>query len=231
MFRARRLIGLVLPTILSCFLLSTLLTGCSSANDANSNLDTESSAADQSLIQPPLVEEREFNKARKSVYLDIDDLTGTRVIRHNDTIKRFKDSAVAVKGQYLIHVETILNEKASAEWELQISSFYVGEVDYIHHYRLIFRSQDQRLTLDINQDQRKEQKFGDFDRKVAENSTINLNQNDAIMFCKIVEMDSAYMLFEGTAIFTPEGDIPDRAKLIYKDICTVYFGLLNDLKP
>jgi hypothetical protein len=129
----------------------------------------------------------------------------------------------------VIHVEAILNEKTSSEWEFQISSFYVGEVDYIHHYRLIFRSQDQRLTLDVSQDQRKENKMGD--KMLAESSSIILKQNEAITFCKIVEMDSAYMLFEGTAINTPAGDIPNQAKLIYKDICTVYFGLLNDLKP
>jgi hypothetical protein len=206
-----------------------LLTGCSGTSGDISNLDRESTTSDQTSIQPPLVEELEFNKARKKVYLDIEDLTGTRVIRHNDTIDRFKQSAIQVKGQYVIHVEAILNEKTSSEWEFQISSFYVGEVDYIHHYRLIFRSQDQRLTLDVSQDQRKENKMGD--KMLAESSLIILKQNEAITFCKIVEMDSAYMLFEGTAINTPEGDIPNQAKLIYKDICTVYFGLLNDLKP
>ena len=66
---------------------------------------------------------------------------------------------------------------------------------------------------------------------LSESSIITLKQNEAILFCKIVEMDSAYMLFEGTGVATPDGDIPNQAKLIYKDMCTVYFGLLNDLKP
>jgi len=202
-----------------------VLTGCTS----NKSASPEPTTSDQISIQPPLVEELEFNRARKSVYLDIEDLTGSRVIRHNNAIKRFEQSAVVVKGQYMIHIEAILNEKANAEWEFEISSFYTGVVDYIHHYRLIFMSQDQRLTLDVNQDQRKEQKL--VDNLLAESSSVILKQKEAIVFCKIVEMDSAYMLFEGTAINTPDGDIPNQAKLIYKDMCTVYFGLLNDLKP
>ena len=210
---------------ISIVLLIGLLTGCTS----NKSASPEPTTSDQTLIQPPLVEELEFNKARKSVYLDIEELTGSRVIRHKDTIERFKESAIQVKGNYLIHVEAILNEKANKEWEFEISSFYVGEVDYIHHFRLIFSSQNQRLTLDISQDQRKEQKLGD--KMLSESSIITLKQNEAILFCKIVEMDSAYMLFEGTGVATPGGDIPNQAKLIYKDMCTVYFGLLNDLKP
>ena len=210
---------------ISIVLLIGLLTGCTS----NKSASPEPTTSDQTSIQPPLVEELEFNKARKSVYLDIEELTGSRVIRHKNTIERFKESAIQVKGNYLIHVEAILNEKANKEWEFEISSFYVGEVDYIHHFRLIFSSQNQRLTLDIIQDQRKEQKLGD--RMLSESSIITLKQNEAILFCKIVEMDSAYMLFEGTGVATPDGDIPNQAKLIYKDMCTVYFGLLNDLKP
>ena len=210
---------------MSIALLIALLTGCTSDKSAS----PEATTPDQISIQPPLVEELEFNTARKSVYLDIENLTGSRVIRHNSAIKRFEQSAVSVKGQYLIHVEAILNEKASAEWEFEISSFYAGVVDYIHHYRLIFSSQDQRLTLDISQDQRKEQKL--VNNLLAESSIVILTQKEAMLFCSIVEMDSAYMLFEGTAINTPEGDIPNQAKLIYRDMCTVYFGLLNDLKP
>ena len=210
---------------ISLVLLIGLLTGCTS----NKSASPEPTTSDQTSIQPPLVEELEFNKARKSVYLDIEELTGSRVIRHKNTIERFKESAIQVKGSYVIHVEAILNEKANKEWEFEISSFYVGEVDYIHHFRLIFSSQNQRLTLDISQDQRKEQKLGD--KMLSESSSITLKQNEAILFCKIVEMDSAYMLFEGTGVATPDGDIPNQAKLIYKDMCTVYFGLLNDLKP
>ena len=119
---------------ISIVLLIGLLTGCTS----NKSASPEPTTSDQTSIQPPLVEELEFNKARKSVYLDIEELTGSRVIRHKNTIERFKESAIQVKGNYLIHVEAILNEKANKEWEFEISSFYVGEVDYIHHFRLIF---------------------------------------------------------------------------------------------
>lgn len=212
------------PMALSIAMLIWLLTGCTSNKSASPELTT----SDQISIQPPLVEEPEFNRARKSVYLDIDDLTGSRVIRHNNAIKQFEQSAVIIKREYIIHVEAILKEKANAEWEFEISSFYVGPY-YINHYRFIFSSQDQRLTLDISEDQRKEQKWAH--NWMAENSNVILNQKEAIAFCKIVEMDSAYMLFEGTTINSPKGDIPNQAKLIYKDMCTVYFGLLNDLKP
>ena len=212
-------------SFVSCLVLTLALTACGTTNSSNQNLKPEDLR--------PKISQSSFDTALSKVTFTIDEFDGSwEIFGSPEEQNVFTESTGPRDSRYLIMISLyIVRENNDAPLDARASIDFLA-TECMEIYQWDVKSNFGVVNFDFESELRECTLQKGYSDVIRESANKYLSESEMLNYCEVISgVDITFRVVGFDGILSHKGSMPKVAIATHKNICLVYQGLLDGLRP